>query len=235
MYNQIQVPSWASEGPEDLEYRTYRMLSHANSLRDSLNKGLLWEALHGCDAVLDFMYHYDAEKIIQRDTVSTKLTDASWENIEWLYENGEEMANLSILDDLIEHGINVFENLHSEIREHWRVIENQLTINQAGNRPYLLCDGFVLIMTPNNKVHIYSFKNPSSKFEVTWKNFNMEHVDTRPYEKEKILQLIGQIKETEGDKIIYKVNVDDITKLEEGAINVISSIVFMQLRKDYSF
>lgn len=235
MYNRIQVPEWANSGPEDLEYRTYKMLSHASKVRSLLEDGNLWAAMMECDAVLDFMYHYDAERMLEVDTMSKKLTEVSWENIEFIYSNGEEMANESILDELVDHGINVFENIHSEIREYWRVLEKEITISYSGNRPYLMCDGFVLVNTPDNKIHIYSFINPSKNFNLTWKNFKLDYVATHKYDQEKILKFISEIKESEKDKIVYRTHVKNNVKLDGGLINVISSLIFMQLRKDYSF
>ena len=235
MYNQIHVPEWAHSGPDDLEYRTYKMLSHCSKVRKSLQEGKLWDALKECDSVLDFMYHYDAERLLESDRLSAKLTHVSWENIELVYSTGEEMANQNILDDLVEQGIRLFEDLHSEIREYWRVLEKEITISQSGNRPYFICDGFVLVNTPNNKIHVYSFNNPGKDYNITWKNFKMEYIDSYEYEQEKILKFVSEIKDQEKDKIIYRAHVQNTVKLDEGLINVISSLIFMQLRKDYSF
>jgi len=235
MYNQIHVPEWAHSGPQDLEYRTYRMLSHASSIRKMLDEGYLWSALKECDSVLEFMYHYDAERLIESDRLSTKLTHVSWENIEFIYSTGEEMVGHDILDELVDHGINVFENVHAKIREYWRILEKEITITQSGNRPYLMCDGFVLVNTPDNKIHIYSFNNPSKDYNATWKNFRLEYIDTQPYSQEKVLQFVSEIKEKEKDKIIYRAHVTNSVKLDGGMINVISSLIFMKLKKDYSF
>lgn len=235
MYNTIQVPDWATNGPEDLEYRTYKMLSHEAQIRKDLYNGLLYEALEACDSALDFMYHYDAERMVNSDIMSTKLTNVNWDNIEFMYATGEEMANFSILDDLVDRGIQLFESLHSEIREHWRVIEREVTVNQAGTRPYFIGDGFVLVDTPDNKVHVYSFKNPKKDYNVNWKSFKMEYVSTHSHKNYKILEYISQIKEIDEDKIVYRVNIKNSVNLEGGPINVVSSLVFMQLRKDYSF
>lgn len=235
MYNQIHVPEWAHSGPDDLEYRTYKMLSHASSINNMLDEGSLWPALKECDSVLDFMYHYDAQRLIESDRLSTKLTHVTWENIELIYSTGEEMVRHDILDELVDHGIDVFENIHSKIREYWRILEKEITITQAGARPYLICDGFVLVNTPDKKIHIYSFNNPSKSYNATWKNFNLSHISTQTYDREKVLQFVSEIKEKEEDKIIYRANVTNSVKLGGGIINVISSLIFMQLRKDYSF
>jgi len=235
MYNRIQVPDWATSGPEDLEYRTYKMLSHASKVKELLDDGNLWGAMMECDTVLDFMYHYDAERMIAEDTLSRKLTEVSWENIEYIYTNGDEMVNQNILDELVDHGIDVFENLHSEIREYWRVLEKEITISHSGNRPYLICDGFVLINTPDNKIHIYSFVNPSKNFNLTWKNFKLEFIDTHEYDQQQVFEFISQVREGEKDKIMYRAHIKNSIKLDTGLINVISSLIFMQLRKDYSF
>jgi hypothetical protein len=211
------------------------MLSHASKVKGLLDDGNLGGAMMECDTVLDFMYHYDAERMIAEDTLSRKLTEVSWENIEYMYTNGDEMVNQNILDELVDHGINVFENLHSEIREYWRVLEKEITISHSGNRPYLICDGFVLINTPDNKIHIYSFVNPSKNFNLTWKNFKLEFIDIHEYDQQKVFEFISQVRGGEKDKIMYRARVKNSVKLDKGLINVISSLIFMQLRKDYSF
>lgn len=235
MQNQVKIPDWALSGPEDLEYRTYKMLSHASNIRGMLQKGLLWDALLSCDEVLDFMYHYDAERLLEYDTLSTKLTIIDWENIESVYTKGEQVAGSSILDDLIDHAIDVFEGIHAEIREYWRIIERDISISQAGNRPYFVSDGFVFVLTPDNKIHIYSFKNPKNNFDINWRNFKLDHISTENYDKDSVIAHVAEIKSKGEDKIVYRVNIKTDTRLEGGPINVISSTVFMQLRKDYGF
>ena len=232
----LNVPSWANEGPEDFEYRTYRMLSHANSLRELLKSGKLWDALIETDEVLDFLYHYDAEKMIERDVFSsTQLTNVDWDNIELVYETGTELADENLLDELVDQAIDVYEVLHSEIREQWRILDSAMTISYAGNRPYFVNDGFVIVTTPDNMVHLYSFNNPSVNYQADWKKFKLVHISTEKYNPNDILLQISEIKEKDENKIVYRVNLKNTIKLEGGPINVISSNVFMRLRKDYGF
>jgi len=231
----IKVPDWASEGPEDLEYRTYKMLSHAKALKEALDNGELWYALTGADEILDFLYRYDAEKHISEELASTKLTNASWDNIEFVYTTGTEIVEDEILDILLERAIDEYESLHGEIRERWRNIDSLMSVSHSGNRPYFVNDGFVFVTTPDEKVYIYTFKNPKINQVLDWRAFKLEYVDTHPYDKDKLLTFISDIKEKDSEKIIYRVSLKNTVKLEGGVINVISSNIFMQLKKDYSF
>lgn len=231
----IKVPEWATKGPDDLEYRTYRMLSHSSKVLNLLAEGFLWDALEECDAILDFLYHYDAQRIIDGDTISTQLTDVSWENIELVYTSGTQMASDELLNELVSHAIDVYEDVHSRIRESWRKISSEISITQAGNRPYFIADGFVIIITPNNRVHVYSFNNPKGVGGIDWRKFKLDFVSEFEYSSDDLITYISEIKEKDSDKIVYKVVANNTTKLKGGPINVISSNIFMQLRKDYGF
>jgi hypothetical protein len=230
-----KVPDWANQGPEDLEYRSYKMLYHASSIRKLLTDGYLWDALQQCDGVLDFLYQYDAERLLTDIQISTKLTRVSWENIEHAYFTGDELATNTVMDQLVAQAIDTYEVLHSQIRESWRKISATMTITHAGNRPDLIGDGFVLVITPNNKVHVYSFNNPSGRLGVDWRQFKLDAVTELDYSPESMLGYIKELKEANRDRIVYKVTIKNETRLEGGAINVISSNIFMQLRKDYGF
>lgn len=231
----IKVPEWATKGPDDLEYRTYRMLSHSSKVLRLLSDGFLWDALEECDAILDFLYHYDAQRIIDRDTISTQLTDVSWENIELVYTTGTQMASDELLNELVSHAIDVYEEVHARIRESWRKISSEISISQAGNRPYFISDGFVIIITPNNRVHVYTFNNPKGSSGIDWRKFKLEFISEFEYSPTDLITYISEIKEKDSDKIVYKVVSSNATRLEGGPINVISSNIFMQLRKDYGF
>lgn len=230
-----KIPEWAVGGPEDLEYRTYKMLSHVKGLKNLLEDGKLWDALTGAEEVIEFLYRYDAERYLDEDMLSTKLTRADWENIEFVYTTGVEIVHEDILDILVERAIEEYEAIHSEIREFWRNIDSLMSISHSGNKPYFVNDGFVLIHTPDNKTHIYTFKNPKVNNVLDWRAFRLKYVDTFKYSKDEILTHISDLREKDENKIIYRVSLKNTVKLEDGAINVISSNVFMQLKKDYSF
>ena len=231
MYGTIKTPEWAIKGPEDLEYRTYKMLSNASKIRKDLYAGLLWDALTLCDEILDFLYQYDAEQILNSESISKKLTKVDWENLEVLYTTGEELDR-GILDQLVDMAIIEFENVHAEIREYWRVLDRDIEVTVAGTKPYLIGDGFVFIQTPNNKVFIYSFSNPKGIIGMDWKKFKLNKVASRTGIT-KIIDFISEIKEKDENTLVYRVNVKNTIVLDNGLINVISSNVFMQLRKDY--
>lgn len=229
------TPDWATEGPEDFEYRRYRMLSHVSEIKNKLKLGRLWESLQDVDTALDFLYQYDAERyIIEEDTKSTQLIKADWNNIELAY-TGSQTDSSKIIDLLIDNAIDAYESLHSEIRENWRIIDQQMTISQAGTKPYFINSGFVLVRTPDNKIHSYSFNNPKINNILDWKAFNLSKISTQNYEKRSLIEHICEIKDKDSEKIIYNVNIKNVVKLDEGPINVIASNIFMQLRKDYGF
>jgi len=227
----IKIPDWVAKGPEDLEYRTYKMLSNASKIRKDLYNGLLWDALTSCDEVLDFLYHHDAERILESESISKKLTKVDWDNLEVLYTTGNEIDH-DILDQLVDKAIDEFESIHAEIREYWRVLDREIEIAQAGTKPYLVNDGFVFIQMPNNRISIYSFSNPKGVLGMDWKKFKLNKVADRTG-NEKIIEFITEIKEKDENTIVYRVNIKNTVNLDAGMINVISSNLFTQIRKDY--
>lgn len=235
MSHTIKIPEWATNGPDDLEYRTYRMLSHSRQILELLEQNQLWKALEECDNILDFLYRYDSQRELSEDVTSSKLTNISWENIELVYQTGEQIPENEEMDELIDRAIETYEEIHSRIRTTWRELSKGIKIIQAGNRPYFISDGFALIITPDKKVNVYSFKNPTGYNGVEWRKFNLVYDSTMDYTPESFIRLTAEIKERDSDLIVYKVNVDHPEQIDEGTINVVSSNIFVQLRKDYGF
>jgi hypothetical protein len=211
------------------------MLSHAASLQKLLTDGFLWDALQQCDVVLDFLYQYDAEKLLTNINVSTKLTQVDWHSIERTCFNDSFLANQNILDTLVGQAIDLYEGLHARIRETWRKINDNIITIQVGNRPHLITSGFVLIVTPNNKTLVYYFDSPKGKPHIDWRKFKLQYVTEFDYNPETILGYIAEIKNLNEERIIYKSSIKDEANFRDGCINIISSNIFMQLRKDYGF
>ena len=70
---------------------------------------------------------------------------------------------------------------------------------------------------------------------MDWKAFRLTYESTSKYTKEKTLEYISTIKDENIDTIIYRVELTGETVMNESVINVISSNIFLQLRKDYGF
>lgn len=235
MYNFSKVPEWAVKGPEDFEYRTYKMLSHANSIREELKIGKLWHALNQCDEVLEFLYQYDAERHLEKEATSTKLNDIDWNNIERAYFLGDNPAEDPLLEDLVDQAIDIYEVLHSEIRHAWRNLESSMSVSYISSRPYLLNSGFVFVILPNNKLYIYSFENPKVNGVEFWREFKLTQISETEYKVDDLVNHVDEIKQKDPNKIIYRITLKKETKINDGVINIISSNIFIQLRKDYGF
>ena len=229
------IPDWAIKGPEDLEYRRYLMLSHVSKIDKKLESGKLWESLQDTDDMLDFLYMQDAEQATMSELMSLKLMDVGVNNLDFMYGEGFETVSGQIMETLIDEAITRYEDLHSKIREKWRLINKSMVIAQSGNKPYLVGDGFVFVITPNNKLYKYSFSNPRLNYRMDWKAFRLTYESTSKYTKEKTLEYISTIKDENIDNIIYRVELTGETVMNESVINVISSNIFLQLRKDYGF
>jgi len=232
-----KTPTWIKDGPQDLEYRTYKMLGRAKKLKAELLKGNLMKTLYEVDDTLDYLYKYDAMKVTSnQDHIDQMLSMGfEWNNLELVFSTEEVIESNQILDELCNTALDTFEELHSLCREEWRRIESGLKLNYVPERKYFLNDGFVFIKTPDNLMHIYHFSKPAKYFTQTWKDFKLLHIKTEQWTQEDYFERLEEIINKKSDKIVFKVECLTDTVLENNAIGVISHMIFSRLHKDYSF
>lgn len=228
------IPEWATKGPIDFEYRHYKLLAEVKSLNVDLKNGLFSETLKKVDDTLDYLYHYDAEKIfLSEDLSNYELTGINLSNFDLEYTQ-KELDQNKIMDALCDEAIDIFEELHSKIRGLWREIELGLKVAYVPRKKYILNDGFVFITTINNELYSYYFNKPSAYIN-DWRSFKLEFLNKTKYTKEVYLSQLKDLDVTESDKIIFKVECNNTAIIEGFAIEIIKSTIYHQLRKDYSF
>jgi hypothetical protein len=232
----IKIPEWIEKGPNDAEYKTYKMLGVISDLKKKLETGNLMEVLFTVDDTLDYLYRYDAIRITSDpDTTKEIIGGFDFPDLELVFSTKEEMDTNVIMDSIIDEAIDKFEDLYSDCREIWRTIEDGLTCNYVPSKPYFLNDGFVFIKTPNNLLHIYHFTKPSKYFTQDWRTFKMEHLATEKWSQEDYFIRIEEILSKKSDKIIFKIESKTETILENNALTVINQMIFSMLHRDYSF
>ncbi len=228
------IPKWAIDGPLDFEYRHYNLLAEIARLKSELNEGKLSSTLKKVDDTLDYLYRYDAERILSSENFSNfDLTGINFSEFELEYTNNS-IEQDEILDILFDEAIQLFEELHSQIREIWREIELGIHIAYVPNRRYFINDGFVFIISADNKLHSYYFNKPT-QYQIDWRSFKLEHLNTVEYTKEVYIQQLEDINAPETEKIIFKVECKSSTLIEGFALEVIKSMLYTTLKKDYSF
>jgi hypothetical protein len=231
--SKLTTPKWIEDGPLDLEYKTYKFLQRVSEL-DKLIDINLMSALWEIDDTLDYLYRYDAIK--QTDLVpSIEFMGFPMDNLELVFTTEEELETNDIVDSIYEEGIDKFEALHSKCRNEWRSIESGLECSYLGDRKHFLSGGFVFISTPDNKLHVYFFNKPSKNFKQSWKDFKMEHITTKEYNKEEYFKTLEELSEAKSDRILIKVNLKTHTNVPGHAITVVNSVIFNMLHRDYAF
>lgn len=231
--SKLITPKWIEQGPNDVEYKTYKFLQRVKEL-DQLIDHSLMSALWEIDDTLDYLYRYDAVK--QTTTVpSIEFMGFPWEDIELVFTSKEELETDIIVDAIYEEAIDKFEELHDKCRKEWRYIEKGLKCSYIGDRRYFLSGGFVFITTPDSKLHIYFFNKPSRNWSMSWKDFKMQHIKTETYNEDEYFKTLEELSEKKSDRILIKADLKNHTKLEGHAITVINSTVFSLLRRDYAF
>lgn len=232
----IKIPKWASEGPMDYEYKSYKMLSELESLRLRLEAGELFSVLKELDDILDYLYMHDAERLTSNGDLSNyTLTGIDWDNFNLEFADEIDLERDSVMDRICDLGIDIFESLHSQLREEWRFIENGITINWVPSKPYFISDGFVFIKTPDNMLHTYYFHKPSKYITTDWKSLKLEKLQTQTYSDKTYYNNVDELINAKTDKIIFKVNCNSSTLLEDNAIAVIQQMIYTMLRKGFSF
>lgn len=229
------IPKWAIDGPLDFEYRHYSLLAEVKRLKSKLNNNELSETLKKVDDTLDYLYQYDAEQLYSSSNKNSnfELTELNFAEFK-LDSISKTIEDSVIMDKLLDEAIQLFENIHSQIREVWRDIELGLHIVYIPSRRTLINDGFVFIISADNKLHSYFFNKPT-KYQTDWRSFKLEHISTVPYTKDVYIQYLEDIKDTETEKIIFKVKCLNSTKIKGFTLDVIMSNLYTMLKKDYFF
>jgi len=230
----IYIPDWAVEGPEDLEYRRYKMLAEVKSLKKDLLDSKLEKALNVVDSTLDFLYRYDAERIVKDENLSNyELTGINLSDFSLEYTHKDIEQDI-IMDALCDEAIDLFEDLHTLIRDIWRKIEEGVNIAYVPSKKLLLNDGFVFIITSDNKIHSYYFTKPG-KYTTDWNSFKLEYLNTQKYSKKVYFKQLDEIMYEDTDKIVFKVSCNNLDQIEGHALTVIKSMLYIRLKKDYLF
>lgn len=228
------IPEWAVKGPLDFEYRHYKLLAEVNKLKAALKDGHFSDTLKKVDDTLDYLYRYDAERILASEDLSNfELTGINFNSFELEYVNNS-LEQDQIMNSLCDEAIDMFEDLHSSIRDIWREVEAGINVNYVPHRKYFLNDGFVFIITADNKLHSYYFNKPS-KYILDWRYFKLEYLSSCKYSKKSYIKHMENINAAETDKLVLKVECNNATRIEGFAIEVIKSIIYTMLKKDYPF
>ena len=105
----IKIPEWIEEGPMDLEYKTYRMMSRIKELERTLASGLLMDVLWEVDDTLDYLYRYDAQQLTRTQPNEYEVMGLHWEDLEMVFSTQEELQTNEVLDTLVNNAIDKFE------------------------------------------------------------------------------------------------------------------------------
>jgi hypothetical protein len=228
----MNPPEWLSEGPMDLEYKSYKMLSKVKELRRMLRKGNLDAALSEIDPALDYLYLYDAVQAIDEDLhVLPPEFDPELENV--YTSRLVDVERNNVVDQLCMTALDLFEDLHAEAREMWRDIEEGTEISYLYNRPMLINDGFIFV-TEGKKLHIYSFVKPN-QYIFDWREFNPKLIQTKTLRKNDITKYVQELVEADSNKIMINIRYSSKTPVGDGVFCVIKSVVFNLLKRDYGF
>lgn len=231
----IETPHWAKEGPNDLEYRMYKMLGHARVLKQRLEDQELMGVLYEVDATLDYLYQYDAIRLTTEEELAFTAIEMAPLNQFFSIESLESAEPSPMMDELVDKALDVFEELHSDCRAAWQNIETNLRVSYVGDKSYFLSDGFVFLKTADEKLHIFYFNKPIKNFTTTWKDFKLQHIKTQKWDQDDYFESLEEIVTKKSNKIILKAELDVDVAIDKNALVVLNCLVFTRLRRDYAF
>jgi len=236
MNSKNKIPSWLIGGPNDEEYRVYKLRGSISEVKKKIESNNLVEALFEIDDTLDYLYRYDAVQITHDPNPINQIVGGfDFPNLEMVFSSDEEMDTDEILDVLLDEAIDKYEDLHTICRDKWRIIEEGIKLNYVPVKPYFINDGFVFIKTPNNILHVYHFIKPNKYFTNDWKKFEMTHMYSEKWTNETYFSRIDELVSKDSEKIIIRVDCKTETILENNALAVINQKIFSMLHRDYSF
>lgn len=227
--NDNYIPKWITDGPLDFEYRYYNLLAEVERLKSNLEKGDLSYTYKEVDDTLSYIYRHDASQTYSIE----KAISSQFIGIDPVEINSENTEEDLVIDKLIDNAIELFEDLYEQIREIWIEIESGINIEYVPRQKYFLNDGFVFIITADNKLHSYYFNKPIN-YQIKWRSFKIKHINTVSYKEDTYLNQLKDIGAIDTEKIIFKVNCNSV-KINGFVIDVIKSMIYDTLKKDYSF
>lgn len=228
----MNPPDWLVEGPMDLEYKSYKMLSKTKELRRMLRKGNLDAALREIDSALDYLYLYDAIQAI--DENMRVLPPEFDPDLELVYTSRiVDVERNKVIDQMCMKALDLFEDLHSEARDIWREVEDGIEVSYLYKRPDIINDGFIFIVE-DKKLHIYSFVKPN-QYIFDWREFNPKLAYTKRLGKNDITKHVQELVESDSGKIMIKLKYNSPVPAGEGVMCVIKSSIFNMLKRDYGF
>lgn len=231
----IVKPDWLTEGPNDEEYKTYRLLGRVDSLKKNLENGNLEEVLVEIEANLDYLYMYDAIKASEEElALMGGLEDGAWKDLELVYNTPViEVDRDDVVDKVYEEALSKFEDLHALVRALWQDLESQISHSYFYKKPHLINDGFLFVILENVTTLVFSFQKPT-KYTKNWRDFHIDQITIEDYSDESINNKISELLSADSDKVLMKLMVD--TAYQNGILEpILRCYVYNCLRRDYGF
>lgn len=229
----FEAPRWLIDGPPDEEYKTYRMLGDIDSIRTLLHDGNMEQALDRCETVLDYIYVYDAIRV--PSPINLYLPPHPED--EFAQELSEYTQPLGPMEDedltlsLVKQAIEMYEDVHREIRERWRQIEESLQLTYLRKQPMIIKGGYIFAAT-GKYCTVFKFTKSSTRVD-DWTEFHMTEVDKVANRATEIKNWIEGLDEDLEMQALIKASCNSHTKMISELYTVLRSMIFFRIKKDY--
>lgn len=171
----ILSSDWLTSGPNDIEFKKYKLLAATKKVRDDVTDGRIFVALDAVEQQLYSLYRYQGTLgSLENDSKILKGINLDTMELDFVYPDNDFESDLL---DLCNFAINELEDLFKYIRGKWRIYSKKISITEVPVVRPTINTGYVLIEDKNNKdnILIYYYENVPKN---DWKKFELKHVDT---------------------------------------------------------
>lgn len=214
--------NWLTEMPFDYEFKYYTLLAqvkrHKGDIKDFKLLSTLDKITSSLNILYDIKYARDGEEL-----KSARIIGIDVENMEIEYDYPDSNKDVTSMYELCDISIELFEELHKDVRTTWRNVSDMLRITNVGINS-IKNSGFLYIIN-GSEILTYKIIIPLP-FKNNWRSVSIKHVSTEEYNIKKLTKFI---KVQESGLKHYRCDMTRDLPINDCVIPVLKSILYKNL------
>ena len=221
-------PNWLTIEPHDFELKYYKLLAAENTFNKILKDGALISILDEVEDHLLEMYKIKHRKE-EIDVNLRVLKGINLDTMSLEYEYPEGDKHIEDMYKLCDKAIDILEDIHKNVRVVFRLVEKAINITEIPDIKRTKKLGYALVKTPEDIMHIYSFKVPSLLTE-NWKDLNLKYEGETIYDIRAISLFITKVEDESSDYRFFRCSVNSEFDMDERVLPVLKFKLYNHLR-----
>ena len=222
--------NWLTIEPHDFELKYYKLLAAESTFNKNLKEGQLISILDEVEDHLLEMYKIKHRK----EEIDVNLRVLKGINLDTMtleYEYPEGDTHVEEMYKLCDKAIDIFENVHKNVRVVFRLVERSINITEIPDIKRLKKLGYALVKTPSDMMQIYSFKVPSLLTE-NWKDLHLKYEGETIYDVRALSLFIAKVEDESDDYRFLRCSVNADFDMEERVLPVLKFKLYNHLRSN---